>query len=166
MPRGQQARLDSDMCALIDRSTHLVVLQAPPAPFRRLPVTTLSRGSCLCTWRLTCLWSDVRIFLRLCTAPELNLSLQHHKMSAIRSMNLRCFLHLCILGICRWDVFRSIMDLSWLALPLQHDWNVHNSVCELPRLSVPFGPLALVFALRQRLPPFDGRSAPAALPPF
>ena len=81
-------------------------------------------------------------------------------------MNLHCFLHLCILGTCRWDVFRSIKDLSWLALPLQHDWNVHNSVCELPRVSVPFGPLALVFALRQRLPPFDEGTAPVALPPF
>ena len=54
-------------------------------------------------------------------------------------------MHLCILGTCGWDL---IKDLStWLALPLQHDWNVHNSVCELPRVSVPSGSLALVFAL-------------------
>ena len=114
--------LDSDMCALIDRSTRLVercsslVLQALLAPFRRLPFTTLSRDSCLCTWCLTCLWTDVRIFL-----------------------------HLCILGTCRWD---SIKDLStWLVLPLQHDWNAHTSVCELPRVSAPSGSLTLVFAL-------------------
>ena len=89
----------------------------PPhlAPFHRLPLTTLSRDSCLCTWRLTRLWTDVRIVL-----------------------------HLCILGTCRWD---SIKDLStWLALPLQHDWNVRTG-CELPRVSVPSGSLALVFAL-------------------
>ena len=90
--------------------------------------------------------------MHLCTASELNLSLQHNKTSTIQSLNPHCFLHLCILGICRWDVFRSIKDLSWLELPLQHDWNVHNSVYELLRVSVPFGPLALVFALRQRLP--------------
>ena len=124
MPRGQRARLDSDMCALIDRSFRLVepynslslVLQALLAPFRRLPFMTAHRESCLCTWRQTRLWTDVRIFL-----------------------------HRCILGTCRWD---SIKDLSiWLALPLQHDWNVHKSVCELPRVPVPSGSLALVFAL-------------------
>ena len=110
------------VCALIDRCTRLVepycslVLQALLAPFRRLPLTTLSRESCLCTWRLTRLWTDVWIFL-----------------------------HLCILGTCHWDL---IKDLStWLALPLQHGWNVHNSVCELPRVSVPAGSLALVFVL-------------------
>ena len=111
------------VCALIDRSTRLVepccslslVLRALPAPFRRLPLTTLSRVSCRCTWRLTCLWSDVRIFLHLCTASELNLSLQHNRTSTIQSMNLYCVLRLCILGTCRWDVFRSIKDLSWLA---------------------------------------------------
>ena len=54
-------------------------------------VTTLSRESCLCTWRLTCLWSDVRIFLHLCTASELNQSLQHNKTSTIQSMKLHCF---------------------------------------------------------------------------
>ena len=142
------------------------MLQALLATYRRLPLTTLSRGSCPCTWRPTCLWSDVRIFLHLCTASELNLSLLHNKTSTVQSMNLHCFLHLCILGTCRCDVFRSIKDLSWLALPLQHDWNVHSSVCELPRVSVPFGPLALVFALRQRLPPFDERTNPVTLPPF
>ena len=118
------ARLHSDMCARIDWSTCLVepynslslVFQAPLVPFRRLPLTTLSRESCLCTWRLTRLWTDVRIFL-----------------------------HICILGTCRWDL---IKDLStWLARPLQHDWNVHNSVCEIPRVSVPSGSLELVFAL-------------------
>ena len=68
------------------------------------------------SWRLTRLWTDVRIFL-----------------------------HLCILGTCRWDL---IKDLStWLAVPLQHDWNVHNSFCELPRVSVLSGSSALVFAL-------------------
>ena len=87
----------------------LLVLQALLAPVRRLP-------SCLCTWRLARLWTDVRIFL-----------------------------HLCILGACRWD---SIKDLNtWLALPLQHDWNIHNSVCKLPPVSVRVGSLALVFAL-------------------
>ena len=92
------------------------MLQAFLAPFRRLQLTNLSRETCLCTWRLTRLWTDVRIFL-----------------------------HLCILGTCRWDL---IKDLStWLALPLQHDWNVRNSVCELPRVPVPSGTLALVFAL-------------------
>ena len=112
------------VCALIDRSTRLVephnslslVLQALLAPFRRLPLTTLSRESCLCTWRLSRLWTDVWISL-----------------------------HLCILGTGHWDL---IKDLStWLELPLQHDWNVHNSVCELPRVSVPAGSLALVFVL-------------------
>ena len=62
-------------------------------------------------------------------------------------MNLHRFLHLCILGICRWEVFRSIKDLSWSALLLQHDWNVHNSVCERPRVSILSGSLALVFVL-------------------
>ena len=113
------------VCALIGRSTHLVepycslslVLQALLAPFRRLSLTTLSLELCPCTWRLTRLWTDVRIFL-----------------------------HLCILDTCRWDL---VKDLStWLALPLQHDWNVHNSVCELPRVSVPSGSLAFAFALR------------------
>ena len=76
-----------------------LVLQALLAPFRRLSLRTLSRESCLCTWRLTCLWTDVRIFL-----------------------------HLCILDTCRWDL---IKDLStWLALPLQHDSNIHKSVCD------------------------------------
>ena len=92
-----------------------LVLQALPllAPFHRLLFTTAHR---LCTWRLTRLWTDVRIFS-----------------------------HLCILGTCRWDL---IKDLStWLALPLRHDWNLHNSVCALPRVSVPSGSLALVFAL-------------------
>ena len=89
-----------------------LVLQALLAPFRRLPPPTLSRESCLCTWRLTCLWTDVRVFL-----------------------------HLCILGTCRWDSFKDLS--TWLALPLQHDWNVHNSVWELPRVSVPSGSLAL-----------------------
>ena len=124
MPRGQRARFSSDVCALIDRSTHLVepysslVLQALLAPFPRLSLATLSRESCLCTWRLTRLWTDVRIFL-----------------------------HLWILGTCRWDL---IKDLStWLPLPLHHDWNVHNSVCELPRISVLSGSLALVFALHE-----------------
>ena len=56
--------------------------------------------------------------------------------------DVRIFLHLCILGTCRWDL---IKDLStWLALPLQHDWNVHNSVCEPPRVPVPSGSLARV----------------------
>ena len=87
-----------------------LVLQALLAPFRRLPLTTLSRESCLCTWRRPCLWTDFRIFL-----------------------------HLCILGTCRWS--------SSLALPLQHEWNVNNSVWELPRVSVPSGSLAFVFAL-------------------
>ena len=68
------------------------------------------------TWRLTCLWADVRIFL-----------------------------HLCIFGTCRWDSFKDLGN--WVALPLQHDWNVHNYVWELPRVSVPSGSLALVFAL-------------------
>ena len=93
-----------------------LVLQALLPPFRRLPLTTLSRDPCLCTWRLTCLWTEVRIFQ-----------------------------HLCILDTCRWDSFKDLS--TWLALPLQHDWNVHNSVCELPRVSVPSGSLALVFAL-------------------
>ena len=124
MPADHEARLNSDMCALIDRSTRLVepysspslVLQALLAPFRRLPLTTLSRDPCLCTWRLSCLWTDERICL-----------------------------HLCILDTCRWDSFKDLS--TWLALPLQHDWNVHNSVCELPRVSVRSGSLALVFAL-------------------
>ena len=111
-------------CVCTDRLVYtsggaiLLSFVPPPhlAPFHRLPLTTLSRDSCLCTWRLTRLWTDVRIVL-----------------------------HLCILGTCRWD---SIKDLStWLALPLQHDWNVRTSVCELPRVSVPSGSLALVFAL-------------------
>ena len=73
------------MCALIDRSTRLVepylslVVQALLAPFRRLPLTTLSRESCLCTWRLTCLWTDVLTLL-----------------------------HPCILDICRWDSIRDL----------------------------------------------------------
>ena len=112
VPRGQRAHLDSDMCARIDGSTCLVEL----GPLRRLPLTTLSRESCLCTWRLTCLWIDVRIFL-----------------------------HLCILGTCRWNFIKDVSTL--LALPLQQNWNVHNSVCELPQVSVPSGSLALVFAL-------------------
>ena len=59
--------------------------------------------------------------------------------------DVRIFLHRCILGTCRQD---SIKDLSiWLALPLQQDWNVHHYVCELPRVSIPCGSLALVFAL-------------------
>ena len=66
------------VCALNDRSTRPVepycslslVLQALPVPFRRLPLMTLSRQSCLCTWRLTCLWTDVRIFQHLCTASD------------------------------------------------------------------------------------------------
>ena len=78
---------------------------------------TAHRESCLCSWRLISLWTDVRIFL-----------------------------HRCILGTCRWD---SIKDLGiWLALTLQHDWNVHNSAGELPRVSVPSGSLALVFPLQ------------------
>ena len=47
-----------------------LVLQALLAPFRRLPLTTLSREPCLCTWRLTRMWTDVRIFLHLCTASD------------------------------------------------------------------------------------------------
>ena len=87
-----------------------------PGTISSAALTTLSRESYLCTWRLTPLWTDVRKFV-----------------------------HLSILGTCRWDL---IKDLStWLAQPLQHDWNVHNSVCELPRVSVPSGSLALVFAL-------------------
>ena len=84
--RGQRARLDSHMCALIDRSTRLVetycsvslVHQALLAPFRRLPLTTLSRESCLCTWRLTRLWTDVWIFFHLCirgTCHSISLSM-------------------------------------------------------------------------------------------
>ena len=120
MPRGQRARLDSDISTGLHVSWSLItlslVLQALLAPFHRLPLTTLSRESCLWTWRLTCLWADVRIFL-----------------------------HLCILGTCRWDSFKDLGN--WVALPLQHDWNVHNSVWELPRVSVPSGSLAFVFAL-------------------
>ena len=85
--------------------------------------------------RLTCLWSDVRILLHLCTASELNLSLQHNKQ----------------------DVNDSINEPAL---------NVHKSVYDLPRVSVSFAPLALVFALRQRLPPNDDATAPVALPRF
>ena len=141
------------MCALIDRRTRLVkpccslVLQALVAPFRRLPLTTFSRESCLCIWRLIRLWTDTWIFLHLCTQSDLNLSFQHNNTSTVQSMNLHRFRHLCIFGICRWEVFSSIKDLSWSALPLQNDWNVHNSVCECPRVSIFSGSLAFVFVL-------------------
>ena len=65
--------------------------------------------------------------------------------SVISAKDVRIFLHLRIFGTSHWDF---IKDLStWLALPLQHDWNVHNSVCELPRVSVPSGSWAPVFTL-------------------
>ena len=88
------------VCALIDQSTRLVEpycslslsrASSTPGAVWSAAVTTLSRESCLCTWRLTCLWSDVRIFLHLCTASELNQSLQHNKASTVQSMNLHCF---------------------------------------------------------------------------
>ena len=114
----------TETCVCTDRPVYMsggVILlsfvpPSPLAPFHPLPLTTLSRESFLCTWSLTCLWADVRIFL-----------------------------HLCILGTCRWDSFKDLGN--WVALPLQHDWNVHNSVWELPRVSVPSGSLAFVFAL-------------------
>ena len=56
------------------------------------------------------------------------------------------FCIVCILGICRWD---SIKDLSTsLTLSLPYDWNVHNSVSELPRDFVSSGSSRLVFTLR------------------
>ena len=54
------------------------MLQALLALVRRLPLTTLSREPCLCTWCLTCFWTGVRIFL-----------------------------HLCIRGTCRWDSIKD-----------------------------------------------------------
>ena len=70
-------RLDSDMCALIDRSAHLVEPNSSLSCFKHhwhRFVGCLSRlflvSLCLCTWRLTCLWTDVRIFLHLCTASD------------------------------------------------------------------------------------------------
>ena len=86
------------MCALTDRSTRLVephnplsflslVLHARLAPCHRLPLTTAHRESCLCTWRLTRLWNDVRIFL-----------------------------HLGILITCRWDSIKHLSTLLALPL--------------------------------------------------
>ena len=77
----------TETCVCTDRPVYMsggamllsFVPPSPLAPFHRLPLTTLSHESCLCTWRLTCLWTDVRIFL-----------------------------HLCIFGTCRWDSFKDL----------------------------------------------------------
>ena len=114
--------------------------------FHRLPLTPLSRESCLCTWRLTCLQSDVRIFLHLCTASELNLSpAQEDVNDSIKELALfSAPLHLWHLSLGRLPLNKRLelggtASSARLARP-------HSSVCELPRVSVPFGPLALVFA--------------------
>ena len=116
--RGQRAR----MCALIDRSTRLaeppLVLQALLAPLRRLPLTTLSRESCLCTWRLTCLWTDVRIFLYLCTAPDGRLALVCIGLTAVAPENAKLCPAYYSCELLRRVLPRSELPVSSLLLTL------------------------------------------------
>ena len=60
-----------------------LVLQPLLAPFRRLPFLTAHRESCLCTCRLTCLWTDVLTFLLLCTASHWRLAFVYIGLTAV-----------------------------------------------------------------------------------
>ena len=88
LPRCQRARLNSDLCVHWSTGPHVwwslvsLSLHALPAPFRRLPLMTLSRESCLRTC-LTCLWTDVRIFLHLCTASDWRLAFVYIGLTAV-----------------------------------------------------------------------------------